>query len=357
MKLLWYIPRLRIGGAELLSISIINQLSKSHLIKLITDKKNSPLINQINRAVKIVNLNDESGFFYFKKIIKLRKIINDNNNFFFISNLTHANLNSYISLLNTKKKMIAVEHNTLSKYISHKKNIKILFINILCKLIYKKIYKIICVSNYVKKDLILNYKCKNCVTIHNGIDQKKILIKSNLFKVKYINPYIIFVGRLEKQKNLHKLIDIYHKLIIQGIRHDLIIVGNGSELNELKAKVNKLKLIKKVKFLGEKDNPYPYIKKADLSIMTSSFEGFGIFLIESLCLGTKIFTYDKKILSEIISDKKFIEIFTASKSDYANIKKIKYLLKNSINKKKITKLITPYEIKIVAKKYIEIFNS
>ena len=59
--------------------------------------------------------------------------------------------------------------------------------------------------------------------------------------------------------------------------HNLIIIGDGSELENLKKEVQKFKLIKNVFFLGKQTNPYPYIRNADLSIMTSHFEGFGIY--------------------------------------------------------------------------------
>lgn len=357
MKLLWYIPRLNVGGAESLSISILNQLSKSNSIILVTDTKNSSLIKHINSSIKIINLSDRSNFFYIFKLIKLRMIVLKNNDYSFVSNLTHANLNFYISLLFTKIRFVAIEHNTLSKYLSHKKNIKNIIINALCKFFYKKIHKIITVSNYVKKDLINNYGCKNCTTIHNAIDIKNIKLKSDLFKFKKTKPYIIFVGRIEKQKNLIKLLNIYHKLLANGVCHNLMIVGSGSDFTNLKIKIKKLDLDKKVILLGEKKNPFPYIKNADLSIMTSKFEGFGIFLIESLSLGVKIFTFDKKIVPEITNNKKFIKIFTASDIDSANVNKIKFLLKTHINKKNLKKLIIPYDTKIVSKKYIELICS
>mgnify|MGYP001395505343 CR=1 FL=1 len=356
MKLLWYIPRLNLGGAESLTITVLNFLSKFHSVILVTDIKKSSEINQIKKNIKIINLDDASGLLYFLKLYKLRKIVKKFKKFKFVSNLTHANLNSYISLLFLNIKIIGIEHNTLSEYLSHKKNFKNLVISVLCKFIYKRIDKIICVSNYVSKNLEKNYGCKNCITIHNAVDRKKIILKSKSFNYKSNEPYIIFVGRLEKQKNLFRLLKIYKKLVQSGIMHNLIIIGDGSELENLKKEVQKIKLIKKVFFLGKQKNPYPYIRNADLSIMTSHFEGFGIFLIESLVLGVKIFTYDNKIINEISNNKEFAHKFTANKSDIINIKKIKLLLNSKTKKNKLQNLAIPYDIKNVSKKYIKAFT-
>lgn len=353
MKILWYIPRLNIGGAESLTISILNYMSKSIDVTLITDKKNSSQINQINNKVKVINLKDRSGFLYFFKIISLRRIIFNNMDHFYISNLTHANLNSYISLLFSKKKIIFIEHNTLSKYLSHNFNIKRFLMKILCKIIYKRAHKIIAVSNYVKKDLVNQFNCGNCFTIHNAINISSIEKKANIFKPKKTKPYIIFVGRIEKQKNLIKLIEIYNQLVNEGLKQDLIIIGSGSEIFKVKKKVESFHLQSKVSFLGTQDNPYPYIKNADLSIMTSKFEGFGIFLIESLALGVKIFTYDKKIITEIIDDSYLRNLFTATSSELLNIKKIKLLLNSNLKKNNLKKLAMQYDARIVSKKYIQ----
>jgi len=357
MKITWYIPPLNIGGAESLTISILNHLSNKNPIILITDKNKSSQINQLSKKIKVIDLKDSSGFFYLLKLYRLRKIIKKHVTCNLVSNLTHANLNTYISLLFTKIKIIAIEHNTLSEYLFHKKNLKNYIINILCKLIYKKFHKIITVSNYVKENLVQKYQCNNCYTIHNAIDKKKIKKKSNIFKYKYDKPYIIFVGRLEKQKNITRLLKIFHLLVIEGIDHNLIIVGNGSELPILKEQVNKLRLSKRVFFLGERQNPFPYIKNADLSIMTSNFEGFGIFLIESLILGVKIFTYDKKIIPEISNNLIFRDLFTAKNSQKANIGQIKLLLKTKIRKSKLIEVGKQFDVKVVCKKYLRVIFS
>lgn len=353
MKLLWYIPRLNIGGAESLTISILNYISKSIDVTLITDKSNSSLINQINNKVRVINLKDRSGFFYFFKIISLRRLVCNKMDHFYISNLTHANINSYISLLFSKKKIIFIEHNTLSKYLSHHFSIKRFFMKILCKIIYKRVHKIITVSNYVKKDLVNQFNCENCSTIHNAIDISSIEKKANMFKPKKTKPYIIFVGRIEKQKNLIKLIEIYNQLVNEGLKQDLMIIGSGSEIFNVKKKVESFNLQSKVIFLGVQDNPYPYIKNADLSIMTSEFEGFGIFLIESLSLGVKIFTYDEKILTEIIDNNYLRNLFTATSSELLNIEKIKLLLNSNLKKNNLKKLVMKYDTSIVSKKYIQ----
>lgn len=357
MKILWYIPRLNIGGAESFTISLLNELAISNSVILLTDTRKSSLILDINPNITIINLNDDNKPCYLTKIIRLRAIIKKYTDYVLISNLTHANINCYISLIFTKIKFIAIEHNTLSKYLSHNKCFKNLLINILCKLLYKRLHKIICVSDYVRTDLINNYKCNNCHTILNGIDVKNIHNKSNAFDFKHELPYIIFVGRIVKQKNIPRLINIFNKLVLDGVKHNLIIIGDGPDLNFVKSYAINLNLSNRIYFLGEKSNPYPYIKNADLSIMTSHFEGFGIFLLESLSLGVKVFTYDNKIINEITNCSELVEKFTATDSELINIDKIKLLLNTNIDKLYLQKITLKYDTKFISEKYIQYISN
>ncbi|QNS41286.1 glycosyltransferase [Chryseobacterium manosquense] len=96
--------------------------------------------------------------------------------------------------------------------------------------------------------------------------------------------FIISVGRLNSQKNYNLAIDAFHLLHKKGISFTWYILGEGPEEESLKKKVELLGLSEKVHFLGVKQNPYQYINRANVFLMTSHFEGDGIVVREAKIL-------------------------------------------------------------------------
>jgi len=102
-------------------------------------------------------------------------------------------------------------------------------------------------------------------------------------------PYAIHVGRLVPQKNQALLLRAFSK---SGIAGKLVIVGSGKSERSLKALTRKLGLEERVLFVGQKSNPYPWMKHGRLFILSSRIEGFGMVLAESLICGTPCVSTD-----------------------------------------------------------------
>lgn len=93
---------------------------------------------------------------------------------------------------------------------------------------------------------------------------------------------VLFVGRLEKQKGVDKLIRIWSKVKAPG--WNLQIVGSGSEETKLKEMTQKLGVSERISFEGHQ-NPLPYYRKARLFCLTSIYEGYPMTLIECQAFG------------------------------------------------------------------------
>ena len=98
-------------------------------------------------------------------------------------------------------------------------------------------------------------------------------------------PYLVHVARLVPVKNQQRLLKAYHLAVNQGLDHDLVIIGDGSERRQLEEMALELGLAARVHFLGQRDNPYPWMKDATALVLSSNFEGLGIVLVEALALG------------------------------------------------------------------------
>lgn len=177
------------------------------------------------------------------------------------------------------------------------------------KEIYLKYKKIICVSNQVKDSFEKLYpECKEKVeVIYNPIDSEEINEKSKekieIFRDK--NFTFISVGRLVKQKGFDILLKAHKLLLEEGIINNVVILGEGSERENLEKYIKENSLENTVKLLGFKDNPYPYIKQADAYVLSSRYEGYPLVLCEALVLNKKIVASNCTGIQEILENNKY----------------------------------------------------
>ncbi|GAB6122617.1 glycosyltransferase [Dysgonomonas termitidis] len=101
---------------------------------------------------------------------------------------------------------------------------------------------------------------------------------------------LVTVARLTKPKGLDLALQSCRKLIDKGYKVHWYIIGEGMERKNIEYGIEKLGIADAVTLTGFTDNPYPYIKAADIYIQTSLFEGLGLSLIEASLLNKPIVT-------------------------------------------------------------------
>ena len=311
-NILFYITDLGGGGAEKILVEILNNLSvESYNINLFLFDKSGINLNFIPKTVKLYffvsfsNLKFGKYFKHFIKKISFRFLMlfpqifykcfiknNYDTEVCFIQDMTYL-LNSG----KNKSYKIAWIHTNIENSPTFKSGL------------YKNLLhadKIICVSNGVKDILLKYYPSFNSRTkvIYNIFNIADIINKSNKFKVEGTN--IISVGRLDKMKGFYELINAFAILKSRGYPWKLCILGSGPELDNLIALTCELNIAESVSFLGYQENPFPYIKAADLFVLSSNSEGFGNVLVEALALSKPIVATDCPTgPAEILGDGKY----------------------------------------------------
>lgn len=198
---------------------------------------------------------------------------------------------------------------------------------------------IIYISEASKRSFENNFKIHiNGKVIYNGISGK-FYENVPIRNVEKNFGKIVYIGRLNKIKGVHLLIEATERLIKKNKDIYLTVVGDGEERRRLEKMVIDRKIEKNVKFLGRRDDVIEILDKNEIFVYPSTWEeGFGISVVEAMARGCIPITFKKGGLVEIIQDgvNGFIvnnteSVELAEKIDYAiNYKEKREIIDNAI---------------------------
>ncbi|KFF21748.1 glycosyltransferase [Chryseobacterium sp. JM1] len=281
ISVIFILPDLETGGAERIVTTIANHLSRDLFEpKILLLRKQGGYLNFLKKDVEIIDINTERIRHSLKPI--LGEIYRRKPDIVFSG---FGEVNAYLALfirLFPRTKFIARETNVVTQHVT-RKEIKF-FYNF-----YNNYQKIIAQSDDMMNDLVDNFniKKKKIVKINNPVDfdfiNEKLAIstKPDCFKYNYKN--VVAIGNLSSRKGFDNLLKVFSRLKNENIL--LHILGNGKDKDVLLQMKDFLGL-KNVIFHGKKDNPYQYLKYADLFILSSRYEGFPNVLLEAGACGT-----------------------------------------------------------------------
>ena len=184
--------------------------------------------------------------------------------------------------------------------------------------IYKKKFKsacnkadeIIAISEQTKNDIIefFDIDSSKINVVYQGVhpiykqDLKTRRLLYLLEQYSLHQPYFLYVGSIEDRKNAKDLVQAF-KLVLDQVKHDLLllIVGKKTDYQrEVEKEITKLRLDQNVRIYNNipfTELPYLY-KGAVASVYPSSFEGFGIPVLEALSVGTSVVTGNQSAMKE-----------------------------------------------------------
>lgn len=148
---------------------------------------------------------------------------------------------------------------------------------------------------------------------------------------------IVTVGRLSKPKNHLLAVETARVLKDKGIKFRWFFVGEGEMRPVIENKIKEAGLEQNVVLLGLKENPYPYMARADVYVQTSSFEGFGLTIAEAKILQKPVVSTDFDIVYDQIQDGKNGLIAKMTPEDVA-AKVIRILSEQGLRESIITEL-------------------
>ena len=113
------------------------------------------------------------------------------------------------------------------------------------------------------------------------------------------------MGGFPPPKKYIRLLKAHKRLLDEGLEYDLWILGDGTERPMLEQFVSENDLQDSVWMPGFIENPYPFMREADVLACSSVYEGFSTFVTEGVVLGKPIVTTDVSGMRELLGDSEF----------------------------------------------------
>lgn len=298
-KIIFFVKDFIVGGVEQVLVTTLNELAScGYEIMVVWTgyvEKNH-LYQQIDTKIKQLNINDiwhlvkenkqQSGL---KKIVgQIQKKIN----IFHLRNISNyiSEFESYDYLIDFKngsskvcniksypsQKKIVWIHGAFSRFWKKKKfkTYKLLSYD-----------KIICLTESFRRQLISHFpeSEEKVFVIRNPFDIQRIqekALEENL-EIKKYQPYFLYVGRVCGDKDIKTLLKAYKNFYeTKETKISLILLGKGDLLEYYQNQVKQWGLEKRIFLLGDKSNPFQWMKNAEALILSSFNEGLPTVLIE-----------------------------------------------------------------------------
>ncbi|MET3028182.1 glycosyltransferase [Flavobacterium sp. UW10123] len=298
MKVLQIITSLSVGGAEKLiadSVPLYQNKALEMDVLCLNNRKTPFWINlENNSSGKVIGLTSKSiynPFLVFKIIPYLKKY--DIVHLHLFPTLYWVVIAKYISF--SKIKLVYTEHST-----NNRRREKQIF-KLIDRIIYKKLDKIICITDGVKKNLETHLKFEKGISvINNGINtnQFEAVIKNETFNFfKKEDFKLIQVSSFRKQKD--------QVTLIRSLRHlpnnvKLILVGEGDLIDKNKKLTEELGLHDRVVFLGNRFDIPELLQYSDVVVLSSEYEGFGLAIVEGMASGKPVIASNIDGVKEIV---------------------------------------------------------
>ncbi len=160
------------------------------------------------------------------------------------------------------------------------------------------------VSKYLEQRTIAEFDIRREIrVIYNFVDMERAKTQPGLLKKDSLAPngekIIMHASNFRKVKRVGDVVDVFAR-ILKKLPAKLILIGDGPEHTEIQQQVREMNLTDGVLFLGEQDDLEPLFGCADLFLLPSEQESFGLTALEAMAYGVPVIASDVGGLPEVI---------------------------------------------------------
>lgn len=357
MKILQIIYSLCSGGAERFVVDLSNNLSQNPddeiillVVNSLDDSKAAHYLPDVNKKVKVRSVNGKgltpSSLFGIYKAIKYEK-----------PDIVHLHSNMILIylpiLLGVRTKFVHTLHSLAPKCLAFG------FCKPINRILYKNTVQAITISQECHESFFALYGASYDILVTNGrarietTDALPVVRKELGTLLKPGAPVFINVARFHPAKNHAVLFEAFERLTSEGLDCQLVVLGSHHEEN-----AEKYRNHPNIHIIGERRNVADYLSCADFFILSSSYEGLPLTLLEAMSVGCIPVCTPAGGIKNVIrnAENGYIAKGFESEDLYASVKEA-LLYASTINSKSIiSEYENNYSMKTCVEKYFDIYK-
>lgn len=309
MKILYVVTILGIGGAEIVTVDIANQMAqKGYDVAILHLRKKNKQRERIDPRITVVSLDMRKSIIsFYQALVKAQKFIKSWKPDIIHAQMFHANIFCRIlHCISNIPMLICTEHSTNigGKYRMAVYNFTDFLADINTNVSESA------TQQFIKEKA---FSKRKTLTVYNGIDLTRFtsneIANEKIRKQYNISTHdFVFINaaRLTAAKDQRNLIDAFSYLKMKYRDIKLLIVGEGELYGELKDYINWKKLADNIILAGRHTNIEDFYNASDCFVLSSAWEGFGIVLAEAMACNLPVITTDAGGCDEVVNNKDFV---------------------------------------------------
>ena len=353
-----FVPSLSGGGAERVALNLAQGIAERGLkVDLVLQNAVGSFVSKVPSGVRVIDLKSPS---ILSKLLALMGYLRRERPTVLLSILDHINVATWAKFITKVPTIIIVGiHNNCSQDF---RGIKGKLKPYLMGFSYPWADGIVAVSQGVAEDLsrLSGLPLKNIQVIYNPVVMPELFEKAkepidHPWFAPGEPPVILGVGRLVDQKDFSTLIRAF-AIVREHHPSRLMILGEGEKRPQLEALVRELNLEGEVALPGFVENPYAFMAKASIFLLSSIYEGFGNVIVEAMAVGTPVVSTNcESGPAEILADGKYGALVPVGDVQ-ALAEAILAMLNQPPNPALLQQRARDFSVDNIVGQYLEVFN-
>lgn len=293
----FFIPSLAGGGAQKVIVNLVNSMVDltDRPIHLVLGRAQGEFLSEVRSEVVIVDLGTARAS---RSIFALVKYLRKQKPSVLCSSLNYANVCATLAwflagsasrLVLREDSVVRVPEGNLAQRVRDHVT------QLLMRVLYRRADLVVALGEGVAATLRDRRICKaeNIEIIGNpvAIKMDSVGLRGKVIAHhSWKGKYIVGVGRLSPEKGFDVLIEAFSK--IENVDCDLVVLGNGGLRTSLMAQAERVGVADRVHLPGFLKNPHPIMAHAQLFVLPSRWEGFGLVVVEAMALGVPVVATD-----------------------------------------------------------------
>ena len=355
MKIAFFIARHSHSGVPLAQIRLAKAFRRrGYEVEFVIGYVPSDVTEPVIEGIDVINLNQPRTY---KTLFSIISYLRKSKPGVIFSAEDHLNAIVTLAVLATRSKAKLGTSSRVTPYDTYSNNVltKRWVLKQINKVLWRRVDALVCVSKDMVKQYqaifgATKYQCIYNVVVDSDIYDKMAVPVDDPWLNDTSTPLIITAGRLAPEKGFPDLINAM-TLLRDSAAARLVILGEGPLRNGLEALIEEQGLTNSVRLLGFQENPYKYLSKANVFVLSSYAEGLPNVLVEAMACGlTPVSTNCPTGPEEVLKNGKCGYLVPVH-DPAAMAKAIQKALENPIRPEHIREAIEPFTEERVIKRH------